>query len=599
MGHIANKIDAKDKKLSEVLNGQRYRIDSFQREYRWQRLHIESLISDLSQSFLKNHKEGDTIEDYSEYDCYYMGPIVLCQEKTELSIVDGQQRLTSFTLLLIYLHHAQKKIGLADNFIKDLKPYLYVNKVGKTTLVLNVETRNSVINHLIENPDTIFQREDSLVEAKGSSSSNIPDESIVNILRRYEDIGTIFPSEINNVDVLPIFIEWLLEKVVMVEVKAYSMENAYTIFETMNDRGLTLNPSEILKGYLLSKITDDTKSDEANEFWRRRIVEIKTITASDNSDMEFFRAWLRAKYAITKRKSGRDSENEDFEIIGTNFHTWIKNNNDKTFLRKSDDYYFFIQSDFNFYSNLYLKLFKIKNGIDKSFNQIYISSFYPIADSLFYPLLMSPISKIEDEKTINKKIELVGNFIDVYITRRTLANKSISQTGIRNSIYELVKNIRDANYDDIKNILGNSLEHIDLPYLFAMNNWGYFHYFYSRIIYSFDDSEDFRELQRNRRQRSYILVKIFNENDMPEDFDEINWQSIINSAANFCLIRRYDYEEVFRRNKIRRIKYIIKQKYLPEMSDYEVNEDWTIADFIGNRDLQLRRLIDKIWNFDL
>lgn len=597
MGHIANKIDAKDKKLSEVLNGQRYRIDSFQREYRWQRTQIEALISDLSLSFLKNYKDGDTIEDYSEYDCYYMGPIVLCQEKSELSIVDGQQRLTSFTLLLIYLYHAQQKIGLTGDNFKDLKPYLYVNKVGKTTLVLNVETRNKVITHLIDNPELIFQQEESLEAVDETSFPNIPDESITNILRRYEDLGTIFPTEINNSEVLPIFIEWLLEKVVMVEVKAYSMENAYTIFETMNDRGLTLNPSEILKGYLLSKIVDDSKSDEANEFWRKRIVEIKTATGLDNSDMDFFRAWLRAKYAITKRKSSRDSENEDFETIGTNFHTWIKNNNDKTFLKKSDDYYFFIQSDFNFFSDLYLKLFRIKNGLIPDFNRIYISSFYPIADSLFYPLLMSPISKIEDEKSIDKKIELIGNFIDVYINRRTLTDKSISQTGIRNSIYELVKNIRDNSYEELKAILSTSLDNINLPYLFAMNNWGYFHYFYSRIIYFFNNREDFRELQRSRKQKSYILVKIFNENDMPENYDETNWQSIINSAANFCLIRRYDYEDVFKKNKIKRIKFLVKQNYLPEISDFEIDENLKISDFIGIRDNQLRNLINIIWDF--
>lgn len=597
MGHIANKIDAKDKKLSEVLNGQRYRIDSFQREYRWQRIQMESLISDLSLSFLKNYEEGHTIEDYSDYDCYYMGPIVLCQDKSELSIVDGQQRLTSFTLLLIYLYHAQKKIGLLNDQIKDLKPYLYVNKVGKTTLVLNVEIRNEVINHLIENPDSIFKQEDSLENTEDMSSTNILDESVINILRRYEDIETIFPSEISKVDVLPIFIEWLLDKVVLVEVKAYSMENAYTIFETMNDRGLTLNPSEILKGYLLSKITDDNKSDEANEFWRKRIVEIKTVTGSDNSDMEFFRAWLRAKYAVTKRKSGKDSENEDFEIIGKNFHTWVKNNSDKTFLKKSDDYYFFIQSDFNFYSELYMKLFRIKNGFIPEFDEIYVTSFYPIADSLFYPLFMSPISKVEDENIIDRKIKLIGNFIDVYINRRILTDRSISQTGIRNFIYELVKNIRDIDCDELEGMLKNSLDDIELPHLFLMNNWGYFHYFYSRIIYNFDHSDNFGELQRSRKQKSYILVRIFDENDMPEDYEETTWQSIINSAANFCLIRRYDYGDVFEKKHIQRIQFLVKQNYLPEMREYEVDKHWTISDFIGTRDTQLKELIDKIWEF--
>lgn len=597
MGHIANKIDAKDKKLSEVLSGQRYRIDSFQREYRWQRVQIEALISDLALSFLKNFEEGHTIEDYTEYDCYYMGPIVLCQEKTELSIVDGQQRLTSFTLLLIYLHHAQKELGIENNLIKDLTPYLYVNKAGKTTLVLNVGTRNDVIDHLIKNPNIVF-KQDSIENIDSEYTPNILDESITNILERYEDIGTIFPNEINKREVLPIFIEWLLDKVIMVEVKAYSMENAYTIFETMNDRGLTLNPSEILKGYLLSKITDEEKSDEANEFWRKRIVEIKSTTSSDNSDMEFFRAWLRAKYAVTRRKSGKDSENEDFEIIGTNFHTWIKNNSDKTYLKKSDDYYYFILSDFDFYSRLYLKLFKLKNNSTPDFDEIYISSFYPIADSLFYPLFLSPISKVENHDVIDEKIKLIGTFTDVYINTRTLTGKSISQTGIRNSIYELVKNIRDLDYLSLKNALNTALEDIDtLPSLFVMNNWGYFHYFYSRIIYHFDTSDDFRELQRSRKQKSYILIKIFDELDKPDSIDDIRWQSFINSVANFCLIRRYDFEDTFKKKGINRIKFLIKQKYLPEMNEVEINNDWSLTDFIGSRDNKLRELIDEIWKF--
>jgi uncharacterized protein with ParB-like and HNH nuclease domain len=63
----------------------------------------------------------------------------------------------------------------------------------------------------------------------------------------------------------------------MVEVKAYSLENAFTIFETMNDRGLSLNSTEILKGILLSKIEDEVKSEEMNKFWKERIAEIKSV----------------------------------------------------------------------------------------------------------------------------------------------------------------------------------------------------------------------------------------------------------------------------------------------------------------------------------
>ena len=158
MGHIANKIVAKDKKLADILFGQRYKIDLFQREYRWERTQIEALISDLVTSFQKSYKDGDNIEEYETYDCYYMGPLVLCEDKGALSIIDGQQRLTSFTLLLIFLHHLQIKLNISEDLSKDIMPYLYIKKGGKTSLVINVESRDSIIKELIENPNNIYSR---------------------------------------------------------------------------------------------------------------------------------------------------------------------------------------------------------------------------------------------------------------------------------------------------------------------------------------------------------------------------------------------------------------------------------------------------------
>ena len=72
------------------------------------------------------------------------------------------------------------------------------------------------------------------------------DETIINMVERYEDIVQSFPEELCT-DALPFFIDWFIENVVIVEITAYSDENAYTIFETMNDRGLNLTPSEMLK----------------------------------------------------------------------------------------------------------------------------------------------------------------------------------------------------------------------------------------------------------------------------------------------------------------------------------------------------------------
>lgn len=581
-------IEAKDKTLGDVLSNNRYKIDSFQREYRWQRKHIEALISDLCICFDKFYKEGDTIENYENYGGYYMGPIVICDDKKSLSIVDGQQRLTSFTLLLIFLHHTQIKLNLTNNLVKDLKQYLYVNKGGKTTLVLNVESRTEVIEHLFNSIDLSFKND-----------SVLNDESIANILARFEDITKLFPEDFISNTKLPIFIEWMLDKIYLVEVKAYSMDNAYTIFETMNDRGLSLNPTEILKGFLLSKIEDDLKSDEMNDFWKIRIAEIKSLSNND-VDLDFFRAWLRAKYALSIRTSKQGSENEDFEIIGTHFHSWVKNNTSKLFLKDSEDYYFFIRSEFDFFSNLYKRIYKLKNYFHNDFDNIYCSNFYPIADSLSYPLLISSISKIDEPDIIDIKIKLIAKFIDIYTINRVLLGKSITQSSIRYSMYELVKLIRNSDVKQLKEILSFEIEKIgSKPYssfsLFhRMDNWGFYHYLFSRLLYKQNPEQDFSSLQRNRKQNSLVLYKFFNTEDSPLGISDIEWELYSNSVAGYCLVKRNDIEKINLNKGINLLNYLVSRCYMPEMKDVKFEN---IIDFIKLRDSKLRVQINEMLVF--
>lgn len=581
-------IEAKDKNLADVLTNSRFKIDSFQREYRWQRKHIEALISDLCICFDKYYKEGDTIENYEDYGGYYMGPIVLCDDKKSLSIVDGQQRLTSFTLLLIFLKHAQEKLNLSINQLKDLKQFLYITKGGKTTLVLNVESRNDVIDHLFNNPQQVYEDDE-----------NIIDESIHNLIARYEDITKLFPEEFNTINKLPIFIEWMLEKIVMVEVRAFSMNNAYTIFETMNDRGLSLNPTEILKGFLLSNIDNEDKSEEMNLFWKERIGEIKSNVGLDN-DLDFFRAWLRAKYAESIRPKHVGSENEDFELIGTQFHSWVKNNPSKTYLKHTEDFYFFIRSDFDFFSNLYIKIFKLKTTNTEGFEDLYSSSFYPIADSLTYPLIISPITKNDDEFSIEEKIRIVSKFIDVYTITRVLTGKAITQSTIRYSMYDLVKSVRNLDSSLLRERLSLELEKLNkMPYspptiLHKMDNWGFYHYLFARLLYSKDKELDFSTLLRSKKQNSLILYNFLDLTDKPENIEETNWQLFIDSVAGHCLVRRYDLETIQMKKGIKRLKYLIKQNYMPEMKGIETDN---LEEFISIRNHKLRESIDELLIF--
>ena len=592
--NIANKIDAKDKKLGEILNGQRYKIDVFQREYRWGYVHIDALISDLTTNFFKSYKKGHSIEDYISYDCYYMGPIVLCEDaKGDLSVIDGQQRLTSFTLLMIYLHHQQRLLQIDEDYKKEFAPYFYVKKGGKRSLVLNVEGRNEVMKALIENPK----------EASNDEKLNLSNPSVQNILERYSNIEMLFPREICTQEVLPLFIEWLLEKVVLVEVKAYSMESAYTIFETMNDRGLSLNSTEILKGYLLSKIVEnhpenEGKAEDANSFWNERIQLMKAKTNSDLCDIDFFRAWFRGRYAESKRVNKPGAENEDFENIGRQYHTWVKNNLAKIKLRKTDDFYFFIRSDFDFYSNLYLKVYKYKSEQTLGKELMYINNFFPIADSLSYPLLLSSISRLDDSRKIEEKLTLTTQYIDCFSNIRMMQHRSITQSTIRSTIYDNVMAVRNMSVRELavyfKNEIERQKEGSNLSKsLQQMYNWSYGHYFFARILFQLNPQGDFADMMRSRKQSSYILCKLFDG----DDWDEVDEELVgpySDCVGNYFLIRRKDYKQFKDLTCISdKIDFVFDNNCLPELAGRTIGND--MLELIRQRDAKLQDIASDIW----
>ena len=109
-----NKIDKTDT-LMKILSNRRYTVDVFQREYRWGRKQIEQMISDFTDTFLEFYDPNnhDTAQEVESYGFYYMGCII-CTGGSPIKIIDGQQRLTSLTLLLIYLNNLQtdqEKLG--------------------------------------------------------------------------------------------------------------------------------------------------------------------------------------------------------------------------------------------------------------------------------------------------------------------------------------------------------------------------------------------------------------------------------------------------------------------------------------------------------
>ena len=132
---LKNRIEAKDTSINALLKDQKFTIDYFQREYRWKEKHIKLLIEDLTTTFLKSYKSTDKRSEVANYQTYYLGPVVFSinAENGKKSIIDGQQRITSITLLLIYLNHLQSEISQKVNITE----LIFSEKYGEKSFNMN------------------------------------------------------------------------------------------------------------------------------------------------------------------------------------------------------------------------------------------------------------------------------------------------------------------------------------------------------------------------------------------------------------------------------------------------------------------------------
>lgn len=460
-----NKIDARSKTIRELLSGTKYSIDYYQREYKWQTKNISELLEDLETKFLENYKPGDERSQVERYGHYFLGSIVINQESVHKYIIDGQQRLTSLTLLLIYLYHLQQDRPEQVK-VNDL---IFSEKYGTKSYNLDVTERTPAI-------DAIY----------GGRQFDVTEqtESVQNIVARYQDIADEFPDSLQDA-ALPYFIDWLLDNVEMVEITAFSDDDAYTIFETMNDRGLSLSPTDMLKGYLLASIDDPTDKEKANKTWKEQLLELTVLGKEEESD--FFKAWLRAKYADTIRERKKGAVNEDFERIGTTFHKWLIDKRVRIGLTKSADFYEFVEYRFARFNRHYRMIRSAAGNLTPSLEYVFYNAHNNF--TLQTPLLLAPLLDDDDQDTVTRKIRLVSGYIDIFISRRIWNFRTLGYSSIVYTMFNLMKEIRNKSVAELAIILQQKVQ--EMGDTFAAN-------------------DRLRLHQQNRQQIHYLLARITN-----------------------------------------------------------------------------------------
>lgn len=427
------RIDGNARTIRQLLAHTKYKLDYYQREYSWESKHVTELLDDLSKKFLESYTEGDTLADVPNYKHYFLGSIIISHSEGHRYIVDGQQRLTTLTLLLIRLYRSLDKGSLKDQ----VNQLIYSLSGGTEGFNLDV-------------PEWCYIME-ALYAGKSFDESG-HSESIQNIALRYNDLEDYFEIQGNG---LSLFAYWLLDNVYLVEIAAYDSRDAYAIFETVNDRGLSLTPADMLRGYLLSSITDPERRNQASEVWREHSQILKQIGKGEES--EAIKAWLRSQYVgiLDSSESVRD-----FDAIGSEFHRWVQNLRDELGLESSADFANFIERDFKFYASWYQRLRKAANSFTYAVEHELECVYYNAQNNftLQYPVLLAPLRVEDNYEEALCKIQIGATYLDILIHRRIWNFQDISQRTMADLIPPVMPSIRSKRASELSCILHKRIE---------------------------------------------------------------------------------------------------------------------------------------------
>src|SRR5688500_4960390 len=140
----SREIDGKGRTIRDLLAARKYSIDYYQREYKWQKKQVAELLDDLADKFIASHEEGNERKDVADYGHYFLGSIIISDKEGQKFIIDGQQRLTTLTLLLIFLRHQLEDIEQKGQVAE----LIFSLSLGRRSFNLDIPERTACMERL-------------------------------------------------------------------------------------------------------------------------------------------------------------------------------------------------------------------------------------------------------------------------------------------------------------------------------------------------------------------------------------------------------------------------------------------------------------------
>ncbi|MGT0069799.1 DUF262 domain-containing protein [Helicobacter pylori] len=237
------------KKILVVGNDTYYQIPIYQRPYQWTEENCEELLNDLFENY----------EDHGEDD-YFCGSLVFIKldKDNKTDIVDGQQRLSTFILLAKVLAtlYSERLDPMIQEYLQESWSDRHEDGEKKKRKRLDFDLVGSSAKKDFQDALDFF---DDLDASKGKNSYKNSYLKNAICLKNYLEKKEI--EDIND------FIQWLYLKVNFITITCSDTDMALRIFNVLNARGLPLHATDIFKGELLKKLTEEKEQEELATRW--------------------------------------------------------------------------------------------------------------------------------------------------------------------------------------------------------------------------------------------------------------------------------------------------------------------------------------------
>jgi hypothetical protein len=263
-----------------------YVVPDYQREYVWTEKEVHQLLQDIDEQIAG----GSTRE-------YFVGTVLVSPttERSHFEVIDGQQRLTTFFLLLCALRH-QFQDAPQHETIGGLISTSYTDNDGETRTSLKLEPRYENAGELMA--ELVVLNSDPQVVRAGIQSAGIPTfGSLENLLNAYSALYSYLKDNYDDGPRLKRYWGYLANNVVFIQIST-DLSSALKIFETINERGIGLNPMDLLKNLLFTHVDSRQFAQLKNE-WKHIT---KPLEQAKEKPLRFLRYFLMANFKITNER---------------------------------------------------------------------------------------------------------------------------------------------------------------------------------------------------------------------------------------------------------------------------------------------------------